>query len=78
MTTYRYHVTLNDSELIAIESALSYYISPQVQSLLSDSDKRDFVNHYHKIKEILDTHKLESNAEMTSTSSFVSRKIDKN
>ena len=78
MTTYRYHVTLNDSELIAIESALSYYITPQVQSLLIDSDNRDFVNHFHKVKEILDTHKLEGNAEMTITSSFVIRNIDKN
>ena len=78
MTTYRYHVTLNDSELIAIESALSYYITPQVQSLLIDSDNRDFVNHFYKVKEILDTHKLECNAEMTSTSSFVIRNIDKN
>jgi hypothetical protein len=78
MTTYRYHVTLNDSELIAIESALNYYITPQVQSLLIDSDNRDFVNHFHKVKEILDTHKLEGNAEMTSTSSFVIRNIDKN
>ena len=78
MTTYRYHVTLNDSELIAIESALNFYITPQVQSLLIDSENCDFVNHFHKIKEILDTHKLEGNAEMTSTSSFVSRKSVKN
>jgi hypothetical protein len=74
MTTYRYHVTLNDAELIAIESALSFYITPQVQSLLINSDSCDFVNHFHKIKEILMTHKLEGNAEMTSTSSFITKK----
>lgn len=71
MTTYSYKITLNDSEYIAIESALRFYIDTHVQSIFEKNKDLEFVNHYHKIKEILDTNKLDGESELTSTSSFV-------
>jgi hypothetical protein len=74
MTTYSYQVTFDDSEIIAIKSAFEFYLTAEVQELLSNKDTK-FANYYHTIKRLIDTNKLYESIDMTSTSSFCEREI---
>lgn len=75
MTTYRYQVTFDDSEIIAIKSAFEFYLSQNVQELLEKNKDLKFANYYHTIKKIIDTNKLYEGVDMMSTSSFCEREI---
>jgi hypothetical protein len=66
MTTYAYHITLNDRELILVETALKHYRSFCESELADKPTSRRL--HLAAIDDIL--RRLVADARMTSTSSF--------
>ena len=71
MTTYSYSVILNDSDVIAVEAALRMYIK-YCDEQLRNGPRAPFIAHRLHAEQILS--RLSSNATMTSTSSFISRR----
>lgn len=67
MTTYAYRLTLNDSELIAVQAALEHY-RKICESELSAEPQAPYWAHARAIDAVLG--RLFADAQMTSTSSF--------
>lgn len=71
MTTYVYRITLDDSELIAVQEALGRYRS-FCESQLTDGPKAPYWAHLRAVNAVLG--RLFADTEMTSTSSYCSPK----
>jgi hypothetical protein len=71
MTTYSFTVELSEQELWSVEEALKFYMTPEAQKLREE--RPDLVRYagLGHIKRILETRKLYEKSHMTSTSSFV-------
>ncbi len=67
MTTYAYHIALNDREVIAVRNALSWYLEI-CKSGPPEELRAHHSPHPHAIAEVLS--RLYYYTEMTSTSSF--------
>lgn len=67
MTTYAYRITLNDSELIAVQEALGHYRN-FCESKLVDGPQAPYWAHLRAIERVLG--RLFADTQMTSTSSF--------
>ena len=75
MTTYSYQITFDDSEIIAVKSALEFYLSDDAQKIFEENKDLKFVNYYHGIKKALNANKLYGGIDMISTSSLCERVV---
>jgi hypothetical protein len=69
MTTYSYNLSLDDSEVIALERALKCYLSPEVQALMATNPNIGLWGNTEHIRNILEN-KLNANLQVTSTNNF--------
>lgn len=67
MTTYAYRIVLSDSEMIAVQEALSRY-ADICKSELADGPKVPYLGHLRHIDAV--RRRLFADAQMMSTSSF--------
>lgn len=70
MTTFRYTVDLNESEMGVVEAALKLYVTPEARQLMRDNPKLVDWYGYDTAEELVKSGKLYKNATMMSTSSF--------
>jgi hypothetical protein len=68
MTTYSYNLSLDDSEAIALERVLKFYISPEVQAFMATNPNIGLWGNTQQIRNILK--KLNSDVEVASTNNF--------
>jgi len=69
MTTYTYNLSLDDSEYIALERALKFYLSTEVQALMAANPNIGLCGNTELVRNILEK-KLNSNVEIASTNNF--------
>lgn len=69
MTTYSYNISLDDSEVIAVERALRCYLSPEVQAFIAINPNIGLWGNTTLVRNILEK-KLKANVELASTNNF--------
>lgn len=71
MTTYSSNVSLSETELWALETAMKFYVTPEAKKLRDDNPELQpwYLHAEMKLKEMLDAEVLREGLFMSSTSS---------